>query len=101
MQHDQGRLKLGQGQAGAHLQVIQGGGRRQGDPPITTTALAARMGTSAPNVTDTVKTITKTATRELKKLTEPLKALRENKKPKDDSPTRRDTPSSGGGDSAE
>ncbi|GLC62540.1 hypothetical protein PLESTB_001911000 [Pleodorina starrii] len=26
-----------------------------GDPPITTTALAARMGTSAPNVTDTVK----------------------------------------------
>ncbi|WP_241482922.1 metal-dependent transcriptional regulator [Kocuria rosea] len=26
-----------------------------GDPPITTTALATRMGTSAPNVTDTVK----------------------------------------------
>lgn len=26
-----------------------------GDPPITTTALAARFGTSAPNVTDTVK----------------------------------------------
>ncbi len=26
-----------------------------GDPPITTTALAARLGTTAPNVTDTVK----------------------------------------------
>ncbi len=71
------------------------------DEPAPKKSRTTRATPVADEVTDTVKTITKTATRELKKLTEPLKALRETTKPKDDSPTKRDTPSSGGGDSAE
>ncbi len=48
----------------------------------------------ADDVADTVKSITRTASRELKKLTAPLRSLRETKKPMDDAPAKRDTSSS-------
>ncbi|MEW5812505.1 MAG: PE-PPE domain-containing protein [Actinomycetota bacterium] len=71
------------------------------DEPTPKKPRTTRATPVADAVDDTVKTITKTATRELKKLTEPLRSLRETTKTADDAPAKRDTSSSDGGDSSE
>ncbi|KMO82872.1 PE-PPE domain-containing protein [Mycolicibacterium chlorophenolicum] len=78
------------------------------DVQESTPAKSTTKSTKDDDVADAVRSITKTATRELKKLTEPLKSLRPSRAPADDAsssskPSSRDAGSSdsGGGNSSE
>ncbi|MBX7452201.1 PE-PPE domain-containing protein [Mycolicibacterium sp. 3033] len=83
--------------------VVEVDSESDADESVTKKPRSTKATPVADAVDDTVRTITKTATRELDKLTKPLRSLREEKKPANDAPAKRDTSSasSDSGGSAE